>query len=125
MTTPDVLNRRPAETITLGAGAAAAAISAIVGVDATAAAIIVAAVSLIPGTVSTIVSTSRKVVQGVALVALTDDVAASAKDVLEKARATEDWKGEAEALKSVGAAVGAWSARLASQPAGGKKEQTP
>jgi hypothetical protein len=120
----DVLNRRPAETITFGAGAVAAAISAIVGVDATAAAIVVGALGTIPGIVSAVVSTSRKVTQGLALVGLTDDVAASARDVLQKARAAGDWKAEADALKSVAVAVSAWSELLASQPAGGEKEQT-
>ena len=116
--------RHPAETASLGSGAVAALIAAVTGMEATAAALVVGAVGVLPGVVTFLVNTTRKGTQTAVLVRLTPDVATAAKAVLEGSAREGDWKDQADALDRVAGAVSKWADLLVVQPPGSGSDST-
>jgi hypothetical protein len=123
---PRLASRRPAETVTGTAAAAATLIVAVTGADPAIAAALVAVVGFLPTLVSFIVSTVRRGTQTAVLVDLTGDVATTVKAVLHKTR-DADLKEASDALAGIAATVEAWANLLAVEPAsgGGEESSTP
>jgi hypothetical protein len=108
--------RRPAETATGVAGAAAAVLVFTTGISDETAAVLVAVVAALPAIISGVVSATRSTAAGALLVGLTPEVASLAKSALTTAASDSDLTKKTRALKDVTESMASWTEVLSAEP---------